>query len=147
MALAIRDRKNIISCYLVPDRREHSDPEAVAKRALWLLEQLAAHLTPLIGETGFQTLYSRSIHLTLPHCPGFTVDKNANSTDALFKRLKQDFDALERSIVEQCSLALLCRFIDLVASMIGDAVLEQILQSAWSPSSVQPILKESRNGQ
>jgi hypothetical protein len=133
--MTIDARKQIISQLLMlhPDCRP--DSGAVADRSLWLWKRIALNLTPLIGEVGFQALYARAVYLALPECPGFALARHESSTTDLFQELKAGLVALEYGLAEQCSNILLTKFTDLVASMIGDALMEQILRSAWDESS------------
>lgn len=135
--MTIDARKQIISRLLMPQHDCQPDSGAVAERSLWLWNRIALNLTPLIGEVGFQALYARAVYLALPDCPGFTLARHESSTSDLFQELKAGLVALEYGLAEQCSNILLTKFTDLVASMIGDALMEQILRSAWDESSVQ----------
>lgn len=136
--MTIDARKQIISQLLMLHPDCHPDSGAVAERSLWLWNRIALNLTPLIGEVGFQALYARAVHLALPECSGFAVARHERSTMGLLQELKEGLVALEYGLAEQCSNILLTKFTDLVASMIGDALMEQILRSAWDESSVQP---------
>ncbi len=104
---------------------------ALAEQVLWLWERIAFHLTPLIGVSGFHTLYARALHLASPHCPGFSSVQPGLSVEALFQTLKEDLGALAHGDAEHCGNALLNTFTDLVESMIGEVLMEQILRSAW----------------
>lgn len=132
MPMTIDERKQIIlRCLALPPGIE-ADPGTVAEQSLLLWKQMAVQLIPLIGETGFQALYARAVHLTLPHCPGFALMKQCSGADGLFQRLKDDLAAMECRIAEQCSTILLNNFTDLVAAMIGEVLMAQILRSAWA---------------
>ena len=138
-------RKQIISQLLMlhPDCRPDSD--AVAERSLWLWNRIALNLTPLIGEVGFQSLYARAVYLALPECPGFILGRQDGSTKGMFQELKAGLIAMEYGLAEQCSTILLTKFTDLVASMIGDILMEQILRTAWDESSPHASKKGGRN--
>lgn len=127
----IEDRKQMISRLLTRKAGCAADPGALAEQVLWLWEQVAFHLTPLIGVSGFQTLYARALHLAAPDCPGFSPIQPNKSVDALFQTLREDLGALEPDLAESCGNALLNTFTDLVESMIGEALMAQILRSAW----------------
>lgn len=127
----IEDRKQMISRLLTEKPGGPANPGALAEQVLWLWEQIAFHLTPLIGVSGFQTLYARAMHLAAPACPGFSAIQPGRSIDALFQALKEDLNALDHDVAETCGNALLNTFTDLVESMIGEALMAQILRSAW----------------
>jgi len=125
------DRKQMISRLLIQKPGGIDNSRALAEQVLWLWEQIAFHLTPLIGVSGFQTLYARSVHLAAPSCPGFSPVQPSKSLDALFQVLKNDLAALEEENARLCGNCLLNTFTDLVESMIGELLMSQILRSAW----------------
>lgn len=49
-------------------------PEAIADASTYLWERPASELISIIGEGGFQSLYSRSIHLCSVAYPWMTLD-------------------------------------------------------------------------
>jgi hypothetical protein len=140
--MTIDERKQMISRILTPRSDVAADSSAFADRALWSWERIAFHLTPLIGEAGFQSLYFRALHLALPQCSNLTVHKQCASTDELFQKLKEDLVALDPAMTEHCSNVLLNKFTDLVSSMIGDLLMSQILHSAWNDQHGQGNAQE-----
>lgn len=131
MPIATEDRKQMISRLLTGKPGGQADATALSEQVLWLWERIAFHLTPLIGVTGFQTLYARAVHLASPQCPGMTACAPGLPVDILFRTLKQDLCALGHRAAERCGNVLLNTFTDLVESMIGEVLMEQILRSAW----------------
>jgi hypothetical protein len=131
-------RKQMISDVLASDYDVKIKDDDIVQRSLWLWQRIARELVPLIGETGFQSLYGRAVHMALPHCGNFSLSKQNDSTASVFLRLKHDLVALEHEIALQCSTILLTKFTDLVASMIGDVLMNQILRSAWHDHTAQP---------
>lgn len=131
MTVTTEDRKQMISRLLTGKPGGQADAAALSEQVLWLWERIAFHLTPLIGVTGFQTLYARAVHLASPHCPGMTALPPGQPIDTLFQTFKQDLLALDHCAAERCGNILLNTFTDLVESMIGEVLMEQILRSAW----------------
>ena len=125
------DRKQMISRLLRQTSGGADNPVALAEQVLWLWEQIAFHLTPLIGVSGFHTLYAHALHLTSPHCSGFSAVQPGLATEALFESLKSDLGALEPDAAQLCGSALLNTFTDLLESLIGKGLVAQILRSAW----------------
>src|SRR6476620_1461633 len=125
------DRKQMISRLLTQKPGGADNSRALAEQVLWLWEQIAFHLTPLIGVSGFQTLYARAVHLASPSCPGFSPVPQGKTLDALFQILKDDLAALDEENAQLCGNSLLNTFTDLVESMIGELLMSQILRSAW----------------
>ena len=131
MTVTTEDRKQMISRLLTHKPDGSASSSALAEQVLWLWEQIAFHLTPLVGVTGFHTLYARALHLASPHCPGFSAVQPGTAIEPLFQTLKDDLCALEHHDAAHCGNALLNTFTDLVESMIGEALMAQILRSAW----------------
>jgi hypothetical protein len=131
MTVTTEDRKQMISRLLTHKPGGVDNSAALAEQVLWLWEQIAFHLTPLIGVTGFHTLYARALHLASPDCPGFSAVQQGTAIESLFQTLKTDLNALEQLDAERCGNVLLNTFTDLVESMIGEVLMAQILRSAW----------------
>jgi hypothetical protein len=131
MTVTTEDRKQMISRLLTEKPGGTTDSAALAEQVLWLWEQIAFHLTPLIGISGFHTLYARALHLASPSCPGFSAVQPDTAVESLFQTLKNDLVALAPCEAQQCGNALLNTFTDLVESMIGEVLMAQILRSAW----------------
>jgi len=131
MTVTTEDRKQMISRLLTQEPGGVANAGAMAEQVLWLWERIAFHLTPLIGVSGFQTLYGRALHLALPECRSFSPIMPHQSIDALFQTLKGDLCALIPAEGERCGNVLLNTFTDLVESMIGEVLMAQILRSAW----------------
>jgi hypothetical protein len=127
----MEDRKQMIVDVLVQRAQAHARSDGIAERSLWLWQRVAIELIPLVGEVGFQSLYARAVHLSLPHCTGFSLSAR-DSAEGVFQQLKEDLARLECDIAEKCSTILLHKFTDLVASMIGDPLMNQILHAAWN---------------
>jgi hypothetical protein len=131
MTVTTEDRKQMISRLLTEKPGGTATSAALAEQVLWLWEQIAFHLTPLIGVSGFHTLYARALHLASPDCPGFSAVQPGTAVESLFQTLKDDLGALTHCDAERCGNALLNTFTDLVESMIGEVLMAQILRSAW----------------
>lgn len=131
MTVTTEDRKQMITRLLTEQPGGADTSVALAEQVLWLWEQIAFHLTPLIGVAGFRTLYARALHVALPHCPGFSAVQPGIAIESLFQTLKGDLRALDRCEAQRCGNALLNTFTDLVESMIGEVLMAQILRSAW----------------
>jgi hypothetical protein len=131
MTVTTEDRKQMISRLLTQKPGGAANAGALAEQVLWLWEQIAFHLTPLIGVTGFHTLYARALHLASPECPGFSSVQPGTAVESLFQTLKDDLSALDHCDAQRCGNTLLNTFTDLVESMIGEVLMAQILRSAW----------------
>lgn len=92
-------------------------------------------LRPILGQRGVFSLYRRSVHLTVAGHPWFAEMRDGMQT-AL------DLPALEATLAKQGSRNaaagggdLLQAFHELLASLVGASLTEQLLRSIWANSS------------
>lgn len=138
MLTKLQDRQRLIAQVLAPNPDVKADAVAIASRTLWSWERMAAHLTPLIGEAGFHSLYFRALHLTQSECPSLRVVRSSTvRTEDLFKNLGEALRTLDSEMSGHCSSLLLIKFTELISSMIGEVLTGQILRSAWGESLAQ----------
>ncbi|MEC4723071.1 hypothetical protein RY831_28320 [Noviherbaspirillum sp. CPCC 100848] len=130
------DRTKLISQLLALESPETRAPDAVEERSVWLWDRLANHLTPLIGQMGFESLYARAVHFSQSECQGLSAFTLGQETDFL-QKLREDIRGLEHDTAERCTTILLNKFIELVTAMIGEALMGHILRSAWDEYSAR----------
>ncbi|MEC4720764.1 hypothetical protein RY831_16490 [Noviherbaspirillum sp. CPCC 100848] len=141
MMMPFEARKQLISRILETRKSPSDEAATVIEQSMWLWHQMAQQITPLIGETGFQALYGHAAHYTLPHCPGFSMLRTAARGDDFFQILREDLVAMEQGIAERCNTILITKFADLVSAMIGETLMDQILQSVWDTQLSQRDVK------
>ncbi|PUA18910.1 hypothetical protein C7W93_03060 [Glaciimonas sp. PCH181] len=117
-------------------------PEAVLETTVYLWERLASELTSIIGEGGFQSLYSRSVHLTSASFPWMVLSHPWQRTDSRFVDLKVSFEDRSFTETSEASIALLVTFIDILAVLIGELLTTSILRSAWGDDALDIAGKE-----
>jgi hypothetical protein len=130
--MSYEERQQMILDVLASQSGEELGSEAIADRALWSWQQVALHLVPLIGDVGFQSLYARTVHLTLPYFDGLTPVKQSESFDILFQKLKEDLESLVPGEAVRASNILLATFTELLSTLIGESLTSRILRSAWT---------------
>ena len=98
--------------------------------AIW--QDIDATLRPILGQRGVASLYRRSLHLTTAAHPWF-----AGMQDATHPAL--DLAALEATLAAQDKLEaaagagdLLQAFHELLASLVGTSLTDQLLSSIWA---------------
>jgi hypothetical protein len=109
------------------------DAGAVAKSAIQTLRQVNVTLIPVIGEVGVNVLFKRSLHLTSRTFPWLAIAENHNDTDDFLASLGTRLAGRETSEAVQASSALLAGFTDLLATLIGDSLVETLLGSISAP--------------
>jgi hypothetical protein len=119
-------------------------PEAGLDVTIHLWERLASELISIIGEGGFQSLYSRSIHLTNVTFPWLVLSHSSQQTDSRFAGLKISLEGRDFTEASEASIALLITFIDILALLIGEPLTTSILRSAWDDGAFDIVGKELR---
>lgn len=117
-------------------------PEKGAAVNLW--EWLASHIIDIVSESGFQSLYKRSIFLTQPRFPWLAAGALLPQTDYRFAELKRSFEATFAQASEANTLLLL-NFTGILASIIGEQLTITILRSAWGIEAANGVSKEFIN--
>ena len=107
----------------------HPGEMADATTQLW--RKLAPELITIIGELGFNALYSRSIRLARLRHPWIRQDASTLSGDDVFAPLQQSLQAQDAAQAAQASLALFMIFFDTLALLIGEALTKHLLRSVW----------------
>ncbi|MBU6995582.1 MAG: hypothetical protein JZL64_11385, partial [Ferrovum myxofaciens] len=67
-------------------------PEGVVDGAIVSWEQLATHLVSIIGESGFNSLYARSVFLAQSTFPWLAPSLLSSQTDHRFAELRISFE-------------------------------------------------------
>jgi hypothetical protein len=106
--------------------------------------RLAAHLSPLIGESGFAALYGRAARLVQTRFPWFVLEQSSPSADSLFDHLDRQLSSVDATLAAETNMALLDTFTKLLSGLIGDALTIRLLNSAWSDESHQGNAKEQK---
>lgn len=109
-----------------------ADASQLADAIVAVWRDIDATLTPIIGARGFAALHGRSMHLAARDFP-WLIDTRENGVLA-----EVDFGDVRRRFIAQpvpparnaAGMTLRC-FYDLLASMIGDALTERLVQAIW----------------
>lgn len=117
-------------------------PEAMLDITLHLWTRLGAELVSIIGEGGFQSLYSRSLHLTGKTFPWVLLDPPAQEMSSRFAGLKTSLEGQDSKEASEASIALLSIFVDILGSLIGDHLTTSILRSAWGDDALDFAVQE-----
>ena len=117
-------------------------PEAIVDVTIHLWQRLASELISIIGEGGFQSLYSRGVHLTRVTFPWIVPSHSSQPTDSAFAGLKICLAGRDFKEASEASAALLNTFIDILIALIGELLTTSILRSAWGDDAVDIVGKE-----
>ena len=112
-------------------RRMAQPTEEVADIAINLWEQMATQIIFIIGEGGFNSIYTRSVFLTQSTFPWLAADSLSPQTDHRFAELKTSLEGQPPEQTNAGNSLLLITFTDILASLIGEQLTKHILRSAW----------------
>lgn len=120
-------------------------PDTIADAAIGHWEKLADEIVSIVGETGFASLYDRSVHQaqsTFPWLPpGASPAQPRHRFAELGLRLAEQTPADARA----AHSLLLTLFTDILASLIGEQLTAGILRSAWGTLAPVTSDKEPEN--
>jgi len=103
------------------------DAGAVANATIQTLRQLSVILTPVIGEVGVNVLFKRSLHLTRRTFPWLTIAEHQGDTGDFLANLRARLADRDTNEAAEASSALLVGFTELLATLIGDSLVETLL--------------------
>ena len=119
--------------------------EKVADAAINLWEQMATQITSIVGEDGFNSLYTRSVLLTLSTFPWLAAASLSPQTDHRFAELKISLEGQTPEQARAANSLLLITFTDILASLIGEQLTIRLLRSAWGEDPFEKPGKELQN--
>jgi hypothetical protein len=108
------------------------DGRAISEATLSTWRDVSAQLAPMIGAHGVDVLFDRSVQLTRARFPWLIMEEG-NAAEAL-ARLGARVAAQEPAVAEEGSYALFVTFTELLATLIGESLTEQLLGSVWAQS-------------
>lgn len=114
-------------------------PETATADAVALWERLAVELIAIIGRSGFDTLYARSLHLVRARHAWLE-----QGDDPDFQRLKASLESQEPATAAAAGIALLTTFTDTLMQLIGEPLTTAILKSAWNQDTAHNAAKENQ---
>lgn len=121
---------------------EHTAKFSDAAVIQW--ELMAAKIIAIVGKGGFNSLYARSVFLTQVTYPWLAACVLSQQQEQLFTALKIGFEAQTPAQAREANSALLTTFTDILTSLIGDQLTENILYSAWGDGASDNAAKELR---
>lgn len=113
-----------------------SRPETVLAMTVQLWVQLTLELVPIIGSGGFNSLYTRTVHLTRVDFPWLTNDQPPPAPDLLFIRLSSCLEQQSVTQASEASVRLLMTFLDILATLIGESMTDTIIRSVWNDATL-----------
>lgn len=119
--------------------------EGIAEAAIILWEHLAIQIISIVGEDGFNALYVRSIFLNRRTFPWLPTNSLPPQTDHPFVDLKMSFEGRPPAQASEANSLLLITLTDVLASLIGEQLINRILILAWGAEISNATREEFKN--
>jgi hypothetical protein len=110
---------------------------AVAHGTLNTWHQVAARLSPVVGERGVDVLFSRALHLASSGFPWLVVAGEYGAGPAPLAALRARLENQAPADATLASQAALLAFAELLATLIGDPLAERLLAPVWAPPDLE----------
>ena len=101
------------------------------------LEALAAQLLPIIGNNSFQSLLSRSLHLTSRDFPWLAMDLKEWDHTNRFSSLQTNFESKTAAEAVAAGATLLTTFVETLVELLDVPVVTNVLRAAWGGDILQ----------
>jgi hypothetical protein len=118
--------------------------EKIPDVAVLVWEPMANEIISIVGEGGFNTLYSRSLVLTQSTYFWLEFDPHTAQTGQRFAELKMCLERQTPEHAREANLRLLTTFTDILASLIGEQLTTSILRLAWGYDAADGDSKETK---
>jgi hypothetical protein len=106
---------------------------ATAEATIGTWRKVAVRLAPLIGPRGVDVLFRRALHQTSAAYPWLASAEAYADSAAALASLKARLVGQNSGMAAEASAALLLTFIELLATLIGEALTEHLLSPIWAP--------------
>jgi hypothetical protein len=114
----------------------------VADAAIHRWELIAAQVISIVGEGGFNALYTRSTFLAHSTFPWLPANPLSTQTDARFADLKKSMEGQTPAQVIAANSLLLITFTDTLASLIGEDLTARIVHTVWDDDTASRSSQE-----
>ena len=122
-----------LSAWFVSSARSAGTVESVVSSIIATCQDVDAALTPIIGPRGVAALFNRSIQLASLTQPLLAGTQSATPTTMDLALLKAQLAGRDPAEAAAAGAALLHTFQELLGTLIGVSLTEQLLHRVWSP--------------
>ncbi len=138
MITALGDREQMIAKAVM--RR----PGGVPGNTIVLWDRLAAELTVIVGDVGFQSLYNRSLHKTHVTFPWLGAISQ-QTIGSQFSGLATSLQTRDPAEAGQASIMLLNTFMSILAKLVGEILTTSIVDAALDVDTRDATSEEPDN--
>ena len=100
-------------------------------------EALAGQLLPVLGDESFQSLFSRSLHLTSRRFPWLAMDLKEWDHTNRFSGLQANLDSRNATEAGAAGVVLLTTFVETLVKLLDVPIVTNVLRAAWGNDIVQ----------
>jgi hypothetical protein len=115
-----------------------ADTPVEATATTWRL--VAAQLTPVIGERGFEALFGRALHMTSTTVPWLVAGADRGGGASPLPSLERCLARQDPSTAAEASYTLLLTFTELLTGLIGESLTTRLL----APVCASPSLSSAQ---
>jgi hypothetical protein len=124
---------------------EDADSRQIADAIGAMWTDIEAALQPVFGRRGVAALFRRTLHRTAARYVWLEPAKPAgDDAPSLLADLQALFSAQPPAQATEAGGVFFANFRDLLTSLIGAQLSEQLLKAAWSPSSSAPAAQDPK---
>ncbi len=117
----------------------------IADAIVSIWQDIEATLRPILGQRGVASLYRRSLHLAAMDHPWLADMQGAKHTALDLPSLQAAFAQQDSGTASTVGGDLLQTFYELLASLVGTSLTDQLLRPIWTNSSSgEPAQDQSR---
>ena len=117
----------------------------VVDAAIEVWERMASQIISIVGDVGFDSLYTRSIFLAQSPFPWIADNSLPSHTGHRFQELKLSLQGQTPAHAIAANGLLLITFTDILAALIGEQLTTSILRSVWDQGALDSGGKELEN--
>jgi hypothetical protein len=117
---------------------ENASAQSVAVAAEEIWRDVAARLAPVIGARGVNVIVRRALHQTSGNFPWLEIGGDHEAGVAALARIKTRLAEQDAAHAAAASHALLAKFTELLAILIGESLTERLLGPVWAAPPLVP---------
>lgn len=138
-------KKSDLQRHQIIERLTAQPTETIVDTSINLWAQLATQIISIVGDSGFNALYTRSLFLAQPTYPWLAAHASSSPTGQRFAELRISFETQTPEVARAANCLLLITFTDILISLIGEPLTTRIFSSAWGKHAQESASKEYKN--
>ncbi len=120
------------------------DASTVVEATASTWRQVAALLTPVIGERGVDVIFKRALSLMSKAFPWLDFGEENGDSAALLESLRLQLAGRDTATAAEAGCTLIVTFIEILTTLIGESLTERLVSPVW-PSPLPPSEQETES--